>query len=683
MEHENSTTSTGAGHKFIENSGTVAIRRAQRSAKQHYRRGSGHPDTTAHSEMEHKRSTTSTENGSEPNSLNTDTDGHKNEIDVALDESPSETFPQLSIALTSLVIRFPNTVGGGDDCESEMIQPRSTDVQDCHTADYSEGLLSKINQLRQSNKYCDITLQCGAIRTEAHRNVLAGCSPYFDDLFSRRTTSPTVDIQNVDKDVFVDVINYMYTGRVQITKSNVQSLIVAAHNLQLRGLLDGCSEFLKTQLHPSNCLTILRFSELIGCIDLAARCTDFAKHHLTELLSEDQELMLLEEKWFGEIIKSEHISEDTRLDAIVRWVAQDHSNRQTAVPSLCGCVNVLRLTASHLADLRDSQECWNTSPCLAGFIMGAMGAHLETLEHPAPSKNSNDSPRVKCTHAILVIDRCGSELVNLSSGRCSPSAPQSHVDEGLNIEGLRLQREHCAALELNGLVYVMGGQITFAGRTDDVDVYDIVRGCWKNGPRMQSRRAHFGAVSLDGKIYAVGGWDDNDRKLNSAEVLGTLSGNWRFINPMSRTRGKVSVAASQTCIYAVGESSDAVVECYNPKTTSWTAINSRPTLYGCANLCILNNRLYAFGYNYGTQAFGEVYDTWQPITPPPVFRYTSGLVAHDGYIYSVDVFNCKSIERYDPRKNEWTTQGIALKRSYDRPRILLVRIPPATGCAQT
>lgn len=51
----------------------------------------------------------------------------------------------------------------------------------------------------------------------------------------------------------------MFIGEVRITQENVQELMAAADMLQLREVVLGCTQFLKTELHPSNAVGIYRY----------------------------------------------------------------------------------------------------------------------------------------------------------------------------------------------------------------------------------------------------------------------------------------------------------------------------------------------------------------------------------------------------------------------------------------
>lgn len=57
-----------------------------------------------------------------------------------------------------------------------------------------------------------------------------------------------------------------------------QNLLPAANILQLFEVQDACCEFLRSQLHPSNCLGISAFADLHACTEL----TDYTQMYIEQ-----------------------------------------------------------------------------------------------------------------------------------------------------------------------------------------------------------------------------------------------------------------------------------------------------------------------------------------------------------------------------------------------------------------
>ena len=69
-------------------------------------------------------------------------------------------------------------------------------------------------------------------------------------------------------------------------------LLPAANLLQLTDVRDACCDFLKAQLHPSNCLGIRAFADMHICPELLATAQSFAEQHFSEVVPGDEFLQL-------------------------------------------------------------------------------------------------------------------------------------------------------------------------------------------------------------------------------------------------------------------------------------------------------------------------------------------------------------------------------------------------------
>ena len=71
----------------------------------------------------------------------------------------------------------------------------------------------------------------------------------------------------------------MYTGKVEITVDNVETLLYTSNILQLFCVKESCSEFLANQLDISNCLGIRRLADLLSCLSLTKRADAYIEQY--------------------------------------------------------------------------------------------------------------------------------------------------------------------------------------------------------------------------------------------------------------------------------------------------------------------------------------------------------------------------------------------------------------------
>jgi N-acetylneuraminic acid mutarotase len=153
-------------------------------------------------------------------------------------------------------------------------------------------------------------------------------------------------------------------------------------------------------------------------------------------------------------------------------------------------------------------------------------------------------------------------------------------------------RYGCAAVSIEGNVYVMGGT---DGRSTQhsksVEMYDPSAGQWRALPDMSVARSGCAAVCIDGNVYVMGGYDGGSR-LKSAEMYDVSAGQWRALPDMSVARNACAAVCIEGNVYVVGGSSDgatqlASMECYDPIASEWRPLPSmsNPRRYCAAVAC--------------------------------------------------------------------------------------------------
>ena len=63
-----------------------------------------------------------------------------------------------------------------------------------------------------------------------------------------------VSLQDMNDVVFKHIIDYFYSGKLEINDMNVQDFISISGLLQLKRIQEACCEFMKRQINTNNCL---------------------------------------------------------------------------------------------------------------------------------------------------------------------------------------------------------------------------------------------------------------------------------------------------------------------------------------------------------------------------------------------------------------------------------------------
>ena len=133
-------------------------------------------------------------------------------------------------------------------------------VDKAYQADFMKGL----NKMHQNEQYTDATLQSGDIHIWCHGIVLEAASDYFKAMFRcnlEESMSATVQL-TMQPDMLTNIVDYMYTGEIELTVDNVERLVKAGDLLQLGCLKAACADFMASKVKLHSCAELCRFTLL-------------------------------------------------------------------------------------------------------------------------------------------------------------------------------------------------------------------------------------------------------------------------------------------------------------------------------------------------------------------------------------------------------------------------------------
>lgn len=239
----------------------------------------------------------------------------------------------------------------------------------------------KMETFRKNSQLCDITLLVGNKRIKAHRLVLAAFSDYFSAMFTSDMSDSHRDVihlTDMDPAALEALVRYAYSSKMDIRVDNVENLLSVACILQVEEVKDACSEFMKHQLHPSNCLGIRAFAEGHGCHELFKLADSYTKENFVEVVR-NQEFLLLNSELMSELLCSDELNvswESQVFEALVTWSRHDLEKRKKFLSKLLSCIRLPLLTPQYLVDNVEMSPLFRETPQCRELIMEAMKFHL-------------------------------------------------------------------------------------------------------------------------------------------------------------------------------------------------------------------------------------------------------------------------------------------------------------------
>ncbi|CAH0395024.1 unnamed protein product [Bemisia tabaci] len=107
---------------------------------------------------------------------------------------------------------------------------------------FQTNVVSELESFWNDENFVDVTLSCGAKQIKAHKLILSASSPYFKQIFQDNPCKhPIVMLQDVDPNILKLILEYVYTGAVNVSEKLMPSLLRTADMLHIRGLTETSS----------------------------------------------------------------------------------------------------------------------------------------------------------------------------------------------------------------------------------------------------------------------------------------------------------------------------------------------------------------------------------------------------------------------------------------------------------
>ena len=200
-----------------------------------------------------------------------------------------------------------------------------------------------------------------------------------------------VQIADVNRNVLSRIVEYFYTGDIEITIADVTDLLLAATVLQIDCLIEKSYDIVHKSLCVENYESFLQFSRIYGILKLEEICHTFICDDFPNFLTTN-EVSRLDVEQLISIIKEDGCraeSEDMILDAVVKWLQSNSEGVTTEiVERLIDCVRFEHCTSQTVYDVLDK--------CHQLFASAEMLLHRKCLLHLCCEKAKEQGAQVTC-----------------------------------------------------------------------------------------------------------------------------------------------------------------------------------------------------------------------------------------------------------------------------------------------
>ena len=524
-------------------------------------------------------------------------------------------------------------------------------------------MMKRLDIQRKNEQFCDVVLEVGngedQARFNAHRVVLCAASPFFYSALNndmKESKEGLIRLEDTSKIAIEQLLDYLYTGHVDVTQHNAFDLLKIADFLVIPSLKEVSSNFIIQSLSSSNCFMAYYLAVNYRCFELQEKARDFIYANFTRVV-EHEDFLNLTINEVEEWISSDEIrvrGEEDVFQAIVKWAEQNGDGEREKFFELFRHVRLIYLSRNYvLNEIFPHPLVTNDKACTA-FVLDA----VKDVSSGSEECFFAQAPRncLKTTEDCLVVSADTKTLCYVP-----------YENKWYQMADKAKSSFHSASA-YHGKVYINNK----TGADYAIERFDPAVNSWAPLTSYSGEMSHFSAavVYFQGSLYVIGG-QKRGAVANCVHKYNADTNLWQEVAPMNVSRFLLCVVADKDNIYAIGGRADNqmldVVERFDSKMNSWCRVASMLEKKALPCVAMLNARVFLFG-GYPSirplQASSsiEMYDPtsnmWTAIqqglsVPEPCFSVTS----FRGSVYVIGRWIQESpgtiLRIYDVEKNEW------------------------------
>ena len=517
---------------------------------------------------------------------------------------------------------------------ADLSQPMPSDP-----SKHCQELIYRLDALRRKESFVDVTVSVKDKVFKAHRLVLAAASPFFlsllvSDMREGKEQFIKIELEEATGSVMEEVLKYVYTGNVAITKDTAHDLVAAADYLLLPGLKTLACDVLEENITIENCIFNYYFADKYQCLELMRESRGFINSNFSSVMKTDAFLKLdiaQVVKW----VSSDDVtvtSEEEIFKGIVKWVTHKKCERESNFAELFSQVRLKSISRKFLFNELVNEELVATSNEILNFVLRSMECIFDPFLEDAAK------PPRKC------LER-NTDVIFVCGGRTALCyLPQK--DSWYQLPDMLLEHQNHAVVQYRDKVCIFGGQRVGPGKSRVIEYFLSSTNSWVAAEGRHHRDDCSCLSVLDGCIYALFGPTVIQYKFdeNLCEAVA---------DPPTLHYHGACLVSDKRHLYLVGGShaflqGSQTVERFDPILATWedvTAMNeARYNAFGAT----MNGKIYiAGGVNINVGRYTilkscEVYDPstneWQVISNLKVCRQAASMVCVQEALYVVGGF---------------------------------------------
>ena len=542
---------------------------------------------------------------------------------------------------------------------------------------YQQQTWSRMGELFQREKLSDVMLMAEGQSIPCHKFLLAAASEYFYKFVAEteRDHPNLLEIPGISFNALKVIVNYLYTGNVNITAENAKDVIPAFKMLKLKSAYDICLKFALDTVNPGNCIGVYKMATENDVQQLSEKALDMMVNNFTEVVS-GRNFLTTSEKAVTNYIQNENLKipkEDPVFAAVVSWVKHQPQERESSFSRLITHVRLTYCSPYFLSQVVSKEPLMDTRECQK--LLVAAFRHQSYDDVPAHQHLDNTNyrgPAPRQTYAR--------RTTLLTVGGKSDTGNTIFTDCWRLGEAGWSVMDQCpmpVSAVMFGACVIKEGILITGGYTDG----EPVSQCWLLStstyqwsplPDLNTARARHASVCVGGQPYVIAGEGCDGEDISSLECLPRCSGKWESLPDMPKALRHVMVASYGESIYVFGGRQGASgnslsVFVYGTNSRSWQTLADMPQICGYGSAVVWKDRIYIVGgFQQSCMCYDPVLAQWSTLSQcrhqhadGPALVWKDRILVCGGRSNEAKRDNGKAggtsvIEEYDPEAFTWT-----------------------------
>ena len=500
-------------------------------------------------------------------------------------------------------------------------------------------------------------LDCIVLNCLIQQVILGATSDYFQALFSSEmieSRQDRVKLQGLTAAGLEPLIEFIYTGKLDLNLNTVENILGAASHLQILPAVKMCEEFMsEVSVDIANCVDLLCIAEMYSVQDAVRRIQTFIEKHFFDVVRTNRFHNMTSEQ-LERILEGGHIrhgSEFQLFQCVHCWIHNNVGDRAQHSKHLFKHVAFHQMASTELSIIQQIADEHNDAT-LSKLVNEAEEYHRLAAEENIDigqmyqGKKFRNTPSIvaisETPNAMFTLDLCDNvendELSEMSSANTSIWRQR---------RGLLHNYSHSSAAVQNNILYVCGGcqpksyhtkdecfmfdprcstwcpiapmlsprayfpivvyedtllvlggacyssSVSDGELTDDIERYSTQNNTWTKVGVLPEKVLCHAACVLGSLVYITGGIDEDEHYSNKMTIFDPQSLIGEVGPSMHESHADHNMVAIQERIYIL-DANESNVECFNPKSMQWTVITGMEDMPKIHTAIAFEGEVYAF-----------------------------------------------------------------------------------------